>query len=357
MHARAALFFFSRRLIYIIMLPHQLVTLVAASWRHTHYRLAFEEIHQQLECVLRECIAVAPAAGGEWESLELLPLVRWAAGRKPGTFVELGAYDGWESSQTWVLEKCFNWTGVLIEASPVLAKRLKRVDRPNSKKVWSAVCEPGTSIHLTGFNGTIHSGHGGSPSVLTSVESVTEKYVHSYGNWLDLNHTTTVPCRSMTEILQTELGVKEVDFISIDVQGAEDVVLKYSDLGRMPNGQQTAFKVVLVEAENTHMEKNLRVRRMLQDAGLIKLTHEFQPQKREFGAGYNDLYVRPSLVAPEFNRTTRLYGTRKQPALYPERLTGTSQYDRRSRSARFIDGLAAMDRMDDIVSLRANAGA
>ena len=67
--------------------------------------------------------------------------------------------------------------------------------------------------------------------------------------------------------------------------------------------------------------------------------------------------MRPSLVAPDLNRATNLYGTSKFPVLYPDRSTGISQYDRKSRSSRFFDGLAAMDRMDELVSLRASAAA
>lgn len=51
------------------------------------------------------------------EDVELLPLLRAASdmyGRP--SFVELGAYDGEEGSQSWLLEKCFGWHGLLIEA-------------------------------------------------------------------------------------------------------------------------------------------------------------------------------------------------------------------------------------------------
>ena len=51
----------------------------------------------------------------------LLALVRESAGRG-GSFVELGAFDGVTDSNTFLLEKCFDWRGVLIEANPVRAK-------------------------------------------------------------------------------------------------------------------------------------------------------------------------------------------------------------------------------------------
>lgn len=36
--------------------------------------------------------------------------------------MELGAFDGVTDSNTFILEKCFDWRGVLIEANPVRAK-------------------------------------------------------------------------------------------------------------------------------------------------------------------------------------------------------------------------------------------
>ena len=61
------------------------------------------------ECVL----ATAAKTQCEYEDMNLLPLVRWAAGEgsRPGTFVELGANDGFTGSITWLLEKCFGWNG------------------------------------------------------------------------------------------------------------------------------------------------------------------------------------------------------------------------------------------------------
>ena len=90
--------------------------------------------------------------------------------------------------------------------------------------------------------------------------------------------------RGLTQIL-TEAQVDEAAFLTIDVQGAEEVVLRTADLG-LVRGQPTPFKVVLVEAESTDMPKNLRVRAMLEGAGLLKLNHTL---RRPFSASYNEL--------------------------------------------------------------------
>ena len=74
----------------------------------------------------------------------LLPTLLQAArgggdGPRAGTFVELGALDGTTWSNTLVLERCFGWRGLLIEANPMNFYKLNQSTR-TSHKVHSAVC-------------------------------------------------------------------------------------------------------------------------------------------------------------------------------------------------------------------------
>jgi hypothetical protein len=45
-------------------------------------------------------------------------------GKRNGFFVECGANDGQYLSNTWHLETRLNWTGLLVEANPTLARKL-----------------------------------------------------------------------------------------------------------------------------------------------------------------------------------------------------------------------------------------
>jgi len=38
--------------------------------------------------------------------------------KKNGYFIEVGAYDGIQTSNTYFFEKNFNWSGICIEANP-----------------------------------------------------------------------------------------------------------------------------------------------------------------------------------------------------------------------------------------------
>ena len=87
--------------------------------------------------------ALKNAASQHAEDLLLLPTLLLATGFQPGVFVELGALDGHRYSNTLVLERCFNWTGLLIEPNPTNYGALKMMRRHYPRRaaaVHSAVC-------------------------------------------------------------------------------------------------------------------------------------------------------------------------------------------------------------------------
>ena len=148
------------------------------------------------------------------------------------------------------------------------------------------------------------------------------EYTRTWSQIVNTTHNFTLPCRGLTDILTSELGSaeREVDFLTIDVQGAEEEVLQTAYLGKL-HREPTMFKVVLVEAESTAMAKNARVKAMLESAGLVKLKHEVV---RPFHASYNELFVRPSVIE------------RGDPRPSQHRTTGLQE---KGRLARFLDGV------------------
>ena len=77
-----------------------------------------DEIASIVNCAFRNTHSNPQAK----EDLQLLPLLIYAAatqteGRHARSFVEMGAFDGINGSNTLMSEKCLNWTGTLIEAN------------------------------------------------------------------------------------------------------------------------------------------------------------------------------------------------------------------------------------------------
>jgi len=79
--------------------------------------------HWKLELV-RRLSFLLPFKGGKeqdkWVIFEVLPL------KRGGFFVDLAAADGVDTSNTYVLEKTFAWSGICIEANPHLFKTLRK---------------------------------------------------------------------------------------------------------------------------------------------------------------------------------------------------------------------------------------
>ncbi len=93
-------------------------------------------LRERMECVRRR----SRAQYGE--DVHLLPLLLEATGGARGVFVEMGALDGFDKSNTYALERCLGWDGVLIEAEAANFERLSRRNpgRRNATMLHAAVC-------------------------------------------------------------------------------------------------------------------------------------------------------------------------------------------------------------------------
>ena len=143
-----------------------------------------------------------------------------------GTFVELGAYDGETYSNTWLLERCFGWRGLLIEANPSNFKKLCISGRKAALKVHSAVCERDGQVAMFAEGGP----GAGSAKVSTPFE---QRLRHNLANT-----TVEVPCKPLRSLM-ADAGLQTATFLSLDVEGAEETVLRTVD--------PAAFAMIMIE--------------------------------------------------------------------------------------------------------------
>ena len=162
---------------------------------------------------------------------------------RPPFFVEMGGLNGLTFSNTFVLEQCLGWHGMLIEGNPNNFQQLVK-NRPCTQNVWSIACPARKShAYMSHAEGT------------SAVES----------------SGVMVPCRTMASIFG-EYGVRHIDFFSLDVEGFEYEVLSTI------NFKNVQIDVLITEIyklddnslqSNVTLEKNRKVHQLLTNAGMF----------------------------------------------------------------------------------------
>ena len=160
-----------------------------------------------LSCALRY------AYGQRREDLFLLPLLLNALRSEPTgraqTFVELGALDGMSMSNTYMLERCFSWRGLLVEANPANYAKLAASPR-NVTKRHAAVCAGDGSA-----GATVRMSIAGD-NYAAMADLVDTKRKRHVGDGV-----VEVGCRSLTQLMR-EAGLHHgATFLSLDVSRNE----------------------------------------------------------------------------------------------------------------------------------------
>ncbi|XP_020290568.1 uncharacterized protein LOC109858082 [Pseudomyrmex gracilis] len=158
--------------------------------------------------VLREPSVEDPSMGQSTAIREILN------DKKNGFFIECGAYDGETRSNTLFLERFNGWTGLLIEADPI---NFTKMLRKNRRAYLSPTClgvieKPVVASFLMARNvGRLHE-----PENTTVTNSPDVAYTGEH---------TRVQCFPLALYIAA-LGIKTVDYFSLDVEGSEIDILE-----------------------------------------------------------------------------------------------------------------------------------
>lgn len=187
-------------------------------------------------------------------------------GKRNGVFVEVGALDGISGSNTYFFEKERDWTGILIEPNPIEFKKLLESDRPLSIKENSVISSEETEVNFLSIGGPCNVLSGilefYNPKHLERVDRELKMY-ESYPEGHEY-YSTKELIKLNANKLQTifdKNGIKEVDLLSIDVEGAEMQVLESIDYDK------TDVFCILIE-NNYGLDKEIK---FLQDKGYTLL--------------------------------------------------------------------------------------
>jgi FkbM family methyltransferase len=147
---------------------------------------------------------------------------------RDGFFVEAGANDGYSQSNTYYFERFRGWTGILIEGIPELYEECRK-NRPNSLVFnYALVSSDYDGQYVTMMYADLMSlVKGAQKSDVADEEHIKKGMeIENVGTY-----RISVPARTLTSILD-EVGVKEIDLVSLDVEGYEMSVLKGLDLNK-----------------------------------------------------------------------------------------------------------------------------
>lgn len=134
-----------------------------------------------------------------------------------GTFVEFGALDGIFHSNTYFFEKYMGWSGLCIEPNPSMYKEL--INNRCCRKLNEAVFFKNDYVDFVKIDGPVRGWSG----VIYSMD--TEHLRRIASNVEDkLKSIIQVPARTLEAILVSE-GLYYIDYMSIDVEGAETEIL------------------------------------------------------------------------------------------------------------------------------------
>ena len=152
-------------------------------------------------------------------------------GKREGFFVEVGALDGYGASNTYFFEMERDWSGLLIEPNPLEYNKRFLHSRP--KSIWEncAISEKETEVNFLSIGGPCNVLSGiieyYNPQHIERINRELEMY-KSYEQGHELFSTKDIlKIQSVRlESLFDKHGIKNIDLISIDVEGAEIQVLK-----------------------------------------------------------------------------------------------------------------------------------
>jgi FkbM family methyltransferase len=179
--------------------------------------------------------------------------------------VDIGAHDGIELSNTYLLEKQFDWSGLCIEANPYTFQKLKE-NRPNSVCLNKLVFNTsGEKVEFNIAKDPMYSG----------ISKLIVRHTHT----LNDGEKVVLDTETLSNILSENNSPMLIDYMTIDVEGAELQVLKSIDFVK--------YKFALIHLEHNYIETN---RKLIHDF-LISNDYVFFSQNE-----WDDEYVHKSYL-------------------------------------------------------------
>lgn len=163
--------------------------------------------------------------------------------KKNGYFVDIGAYDGVNMSNTYLLEKNYEWKGICVEGNPRYFKKLESI-----RKSINVSC----AIYINDneeldFIDDINGGCSGFQKTNSH-------------NFLNDCPIIKVKTKNLTKLLEENNAPNFIDYLSIDTEGSEYDILNSHNFDK--------YKFGYITVEHNHINTNrLKIRNLLTSKG------------------------------------------------------------------------------------------
>jgi FkbM family methyltransferase len=189
-------------------------------------------------------------------------------GKRNGFFVEFGATNGIDLSNTFLLERHFEWKGILAEPAHCWHNALKT----NRRASIDLRCVWAQSGHALEFKET-------KIPELSTVSNLTEKDFNRDGRKDGKSYI--VESVSLNDLLTFHKSPQVIDYLSVDTEGSEFAILEKFDFAK--------FDVNIITVEHNFCDPDRKnIHDLLTAKGFVRLF--------EFLSKWDDWYIKRSLI-------------------------------------------------------------
>ncbi len=180
-------------------------------------------------------------------------------GFKNGVFMDIGAHDGISINNTLFFEQNHNWSGVNVEPIKEVYDKLV-INRPKCININSAVCNTNGTAEFICNKGYTE-----------MISGLKQQYDPRHLNRLDrenkqmgsITEIITVNTRTIESICD-EHNIKHINYLSIDVEGAEFEVIKSINFDKV--------FIDIIGFENNYNDSSIPIIKYLEDKN-YKIIH------------------------------------------------------------------------------------
>jgi FkbM family methyltransferase len=163
-----------------------------------------------------------------------LDVLKYYSNKENGYFIEIGASDGIELSNTYLLEKKYNWRGICVEPIPKRYELLCK-NRVNSLCYDYAVYNKSNTQIIFDIANNYN--------LLSGIS----KHIDAHKKQVNKNKTQImVNTITLNDLLEKANAPKFIDYMSLDTEGSELEILKSVDFEKYSFG--------LIDVEHNYIE-------------------------------------------------------------------------------------------------------